>query len=101
RDMTYTTAPRLRRRHTIELAMLAVALTVFATGLCLTGLQLHAQVPDLLWLATAVLGGSALAVHVALRFCAPWADPLILPLAVLLNGIGPGGAEPQGYVHGE
>ncbi|AAZ54465.1 FtsW/RodA/SpoVE family cell cycle protein [Thermobifida fusca] len=86
--MTYTTAPRLRRRHTIELAMLAVALTVFATGLCLTGLQLHAQVPDLLWLATAVLGGSALAVHVALRFCAPWADPLILPLAVLLNGIG-------------
>ncbi len=73
--MTYTTAPRLRRRHTIELAMLAVALTVFATGLCLTGLQLHAQVPDLLWLATAVLGGSALAVHVACGSAPPGPTP--------------------------
>ncbi|MEY9213815.1 FtsW/RodA/SpoVE family cell cycle protein [Thermobifida halotolerans] len=86
--MTDETTPRHGRRRNTELAMLTVALSVFAIGLGLAGLQLDGRVPDVLWTFTAVLGSGALAVHVALRFLAPWADPLILPLTVLLNGIG-------------
>jgi len=86
--MTDETTPRHGRRRNTELAMLAVALAAFVVGLCLTGLQLHGHVPDVLWPFTAVLGGGSLAVHTALRFLAPWADPLFLPAAVLLNGIG-------------
>ncbi|GAA2323151.1 hypothetical protein Scani_08780 [Streptomyces caniferus] len=34
------------------------------------------------------LGGLALLAHLAVRFRAPYADPLLLPTAVLLNGVG-------------
>ncbi|WP_285757709.1 FtsW/RodA/SpoVE family cell cycle protein [Nocardiopsis ansamitocini] len=86
--MTEKTTPRPGRRRTVELLMLLAAITVFVIGFSLAGLGVNGSVPPVLALFTGVLGGGAIAVHIALRYLAPWADPLMLPLGVLLNGIG-------------
>jgi cell division protein FtsW (lipid II flippase) len=66
---------------------------IFAVGLVLfayasAGLGLNGKLPAGLaeyGLAFAVI---VFAAHVAVRRLAPWADPLLLPLAALLNGLG-------------
>jgi cell division protein FtsW (lipid II flippase) len=80
--------PMPRGRRPTELAML-----VFAVGLVLfayanVGLGLTGRIPSGLvtyGAGFAVLVGLA---HLAVRRLAPWADPLLLPLAALLNGLG-------------
>jgi cell division protein FtsW (lipid II flippase) len=80
--------PMSRGRRQTELLML-----VFAVGLVLfaylsVGLGLNGKVPA--GLAEYGLGFAVivLVAHVAVRRLAPWADPLLLPLAALLNGLG-------------
>ena len=78
--------PRGRRRT--ELLMLAFAVAVVALADAAVGFGLNGSVPASL---PAYVGGFAvimLAAHLAVRWLAPWADPLILPLAALLNGLG-------------
>ncbi|MFC7470825.1 hypothetical protein ACFQVA_29640 [Actinomadura keratinilytica] len=65
---------------------MAVLLSV--SGYLVVGLTLHgAPPPDTLRYA-AGLGALALLAHGAVRLTAPYADPLLLPIAVLLNGMG-------------
>ncbi|WP_052809921.1 FtsW/RodA/SpoVE family cell cycle protein [Streptomonospora alba] len=78
--------PARRRNAELVLTVAAVALT--ALCLCLAGLQIDDRVPDRFALYTCTFGGLAAAAHIAVRFLTPWADPLILPLATALNGIG-------------
>jgi len=78
--------PRGRRRT--ELLMLAFAVLVVALAYAFVGLGLNGKVsPGVLeyCLGFAVL---MLLAHLAVRRFAPWADPLMLPLAALLNGLG-------------
>jgi cell division protein FtsW (lipid II flippase) len=78
--------PRGRRRTELLMLVFAVAVVLFAYAT--TGLGLNGKVPGGLveyGLAFAVLVSVA---HVAVRRLAPWADPLLLPLAALLNGLG-------------
>ncbi|GAA1762377.1 FtsW/RodA/SpoVE family cell cycle protein [Streptomonospora arabica] len=76
------------RRRNAELVMTLFAVGVFALILSLAGLQVDGRVPDRFALYTCVFGGLAATAHIAVRFLAPWTDPLILPLATVLNGIG-------------
>ena len=78
--------PKGRRRT--ELLMLAFALAVVAFADAAVGLGLNGNVPASL---IGYVGGFALIMvgaHFCVRWLAPWADPLMLPLAALLNGLG-------------
>jgi cell division protein FtsW (lipid II flippase) len=81
-------APMPRGRRRTELLMLAFAVAVVGLADAAVGLGLNGSVPASL---PAYCGGFALIMlgaHLAVRWLAPWADPLMLPLAALLNGLG-------------
>ncbi len=80
--------PMPRGRRQTELAMLIFAVAVVMFAYATAGLGLNGKVPSGMityGLAFAVL---VFAAHLAVRRLAPWADPLLLPLAALLNGLG-------------
>ncbi|MFC4561976.1 FtsW/RodA/SpoVE family cell cycle protein [Nocardiopsis mangrovi] len=68
--------------------MVLTALGAFALCLAMAGLQIDGRVPGRFPLYVGVVSAAALGLHATLRLVAPWADPLPLPLATLLNGIG-------------
>lgn len=68
-------------------------LLVLAVGLCVlgylnVGLARYGAVPGNVDDYALGLGALALLAHIAVRLRSPYADPLLLPIAVLLNGLG-------------
>lgn len=82
-------AGRTRRTaRNAEFGLLVVAMAVVTGFAAVVELQLLDRITGSFWVQPAVLGGVFLAAHIALRFLAPYADPVLLPAAALLNGIG-------------
>src|SRR4051812_35410919 len=81
-------AGRLPRRRGIELALIVLAVLLSVYGYCAVGLARSGTVPPGAVGYGAGLGVLALCAHVAVRIRAPYADPLPLPIGVLLNGLG-------------
>ncbi|BDH02821.1 MULTISPECIES: FtsW/RodA/SpoVE family cell cycle protein [Streptomyces] len=75
------------RRNT-ELALLIFAVVIPVFAYANVGLALNDQVPAGLLGYGFGLGLLAGVAHLAVRKFAPYADPLLLPLATLLNGLG-------------
>ncbi|WP_112466301.1 FtsW/RodA/SpoVE family cell cycle protein [Streptomyces triticisoli] len=75
-----------RRNTELALLVFAVAVPVFAYAN--VGLAINNQVPAGLLSYGLGLGLLAGVAHLAVRKFAPYADPLLLPLATLLNGLG-------------
>ncbi|MEU9625609.1 FtsW/RodA/SpoVE family cell cycle protein [Streptomyces luteogriseus] len=75
------------RRNT-ELALLVFAVVIPVFAYANVGLALHDSVPPGLLSYGLGLGLLAGVGHLAVRKFAPYADPLMLPLATLLNGLG-------------
>ncbi|SPF01708.1 FtsW/RodA/SpoVE family cell cycle protein [Streptomyces sp. MA5143a] len=75
------------RRNT-ELALLAFAVAIPVFAYANAGLAISDQVPAGLLAYGLGLGLVAGICHLAVRKFAPYADPLMLPLATLLNGLG-------------
>lgn len=80
--------PLLPKRRGIELALLVGAVLISVCGYLVVGLARGHALPGGAVRYGAGLAGLALLAHLAVRFRAPYADPLLLPTAVLLNGIG-------------
>ena len=81
-------AAPLPRRRGIELALIVVAVLLSVYGYCAVGLARSGTVPPGAAGYGAGLGVLALVAHLAVRLRAPSADPLLLPIGVLLNGLG-------------
>ncbi|HJZ04062.1 MAG TPA: FtsW/RodA/SpoVE family cell cycle protein, partial [Streptosporangiaceae bacterium] len=85
-DSPPVSASRGRRRT--ELIMLIFGFALVAFAFANVGYSLKGKLPSSMveylgaFVVITVLG------HVAVRRLAPWADPLLLPLAALLNGLG-------------
>ncbi|CUR54638.1 Cell elongation-specific peptidoglycan biosynthesis regulator RodA [metagenome] len=77
-----------RRRRGAELFLLLIALLVGVGGYAAVGIGVKGEVPaDIIgygtWLTALVL-----VAHVVVRITAPYADPVLLPVVVALNGLG-------------
>ncbi|GGS27389.1 FtsW/RodA/SpoVE family cell cycle protein [Streptomyces griseoviridis] len=79
---------RLPRRRGIELALIVLAVLLSVCGYCAVGIARHGALPPGAAGYGAGLGVLALLAHLAVRLRAPYADPLPLPIGVLLNGLG-------------
>lgn len=71
-----------------EIALMAMALAIGIGGYVLTTLNRTGDVPANLGRHILVLVLLAAAAEVGMHWLAPWADPVILPIAVALSGIG-------------
>ena len=78
--------PRGRRRT--ELLMLAFAVGVVLFAYANVGFGLNGKLPAGLAEYGLAFAAIVLVAHLAVRRLAPFADPLLLPLAALLNGLG-------------
>lgn len=83
-----TAGVRLPRRRGVEFALLVLAVLLSVYGYCAVGLAKHGTVPPGAAGYGAGLGVLALLAHAAVHLRAPYADPLLLPIGVLLNGLG-------------
>ncbi len=79
-------APRTRRN--VELLLLIFAVAIVLLAYLNVGLAVNGQVPIDIVTQGAWLLGLTLAFHGVLRWRAPYADPLMLPIVTVLNGLG-------------
>ena len=77
-----------RNRRQTELLMLAFAIVVVLFAYASAGFGLNGKVPAGLVEYGLAFAALMVIAHLAVRKFAPWADPLLLPLAALLNGLG-------------
>ncbi|MFN0280782.1 MAG: FtsW/RodA/SpoVE family cell cycle protein [Kineosporiaceae bacterium] len=86
--MAVVTELETRPRRNVELVLLALSIAIAIGAYALVGLASEDRVPAD-WLS--VGGGLAVlafVLHLVLRFAAPYADPVILPIATAINGLG-------------
>ncbi|WP_424537206.1 FtsW/RodA/SpoVE family cell cycle protein [Sphaerisporangium viridialbum] len=76
------------KRRGAQLAMLAFAVAIVMVAYASVGLGRNGQVPAGMLTYGLGLGGLMLAAYFVLAKFAPWADPLVLPLVTLVNGLG-------------
>src|SRR6266487_2583605 len=77
-----------RGRRSTELLMLTFAVGVVLAAYASAGLGLNGNLPAGLIEYGLAFAALVFVAHLAVRRLAPWADPLMLPLAALLNGLG-------------
>ncbi len=80
--------PRLRTRRFVELVMTLLAVGIAMGAYAMVHLARDGELPASLPAYTGGLLLLALVAHLAVRRFAPYADPVILPAVILLNGLG-------------
>jgi cell division protein FtsW (lipid II flippase) len=87
-DPDHPLVPAARGRRRTELIMLVFAFVLVAFAFANVSYTLKGRLPSSLAEYLAAFGVITVIGHLAVRRLAPWADPLLLPLAALLNGLG-------------
>lgn len=77
-----------RKRRGVELFMDLIAVALGLGGWALTELDLTGHVPSNWPWVVGLWAGLALVLHLFVRFKLPYADPMLLPLVLTLNGVG-------------
>lgn len=77
-----------RRRRNVEFALILLAQALGFSGWVIASLNLHGAFPAMMAPVAGLWFGTGLAAHLVVRFVLPYADPLILPIVFLLNGLG-------------
>jgi cell division protein FtsW (lipid II flippase) len=80
--------PVIPKRRNTELVLLAVAFVLGMFAYANLGEVRSGALPGNFWTVGIGFGALLLVAHLAVRWLAPYADPLLLPLAAGLNGIG-------------
>lgn len=86
-DEQLETAPTRPRRGT-ELLLLLAALGIAAFAYASVDLTITGQLPNRFWPVVGITAALVLLVHISVRILAPYADPFLLPAAVMLNLLG-------------
>ncbi|MEU8103938.1 FtsW/RodA/SpoVE family cell cycle protein [Nonomuraea muscovyensis] len=87
-DVTDSPVLMPAKRRVAQLGMLAFAVGIVMFAYANVGLAVDGQVPAGMLTYGLGLGGLMLVAYLVLARFAPWADPLILPLVTLINGLG-------------
>ncbi|MFT3888062.1 MAG: FtsW/RodA/SpoVE family cell cycle protein [Arachnia sp.] len=77
-----------RKRRGVELVLLLMAQTFGFAGWVITELNIYGELPSAIIPVAAIWYGMGLAAHLVVRWRIPYADPIILPIVMLLNGLG-------------
>jgi len=86
--MTQTPTPRTKTHRGSELFLILFALIVGMFAYGNVGLAVNDSLPGNFYVLSISMAGIAIAFHLIVRRVAPYADPLLIPLAVFLNCIG-------------
>ncbi|HEX2177305.1 MAG TPA: FtsW/RodA/SpoVE family cell cycle protein [Nocardioidaceae bacterium] len=77
-----------RKRRGVELLLLVLALAIGIGAYAIVGLAREGEVQANILTYGGGLAALALVAHLVVRFLAPYADPVLLPVVIALNGIG-------------
>lgn len=80
--------PRVPKRRNVEAALCAAALAISLFAYADVGRAVNGHVPSNLTTVGFEFGITLLVAHLAVRWLAPYADPVILPVCAMLNGLG-------------
>ncbi|MGW0482885.1 MULTISPECIES: FtsW/RodA/SpoVE family cell cycle protein [Nonomuraea] len=87
-EVAASPVPMPAKRRLAQLVMLAFAVAITMGAYANVGLAMNGEIPSGMLTYGLSLGGLMLAAYLVLAKFAPWADPLILPLVTVINGLG-------------
>ncbi|SDB88427.1 cell elongation-specific peptidoglycan biosynthesis regulator RodA [Sanguibacter gelidistatuariae] len=79
---------RVRSGRASELGLLVLALTLGVGAYALVGLGMEGSLPGNFYVLTFGMAALGFGLHFVVRWRAPYADPVLVPIAVGLNGLG-------------
>ena len=82
------TAKGPRTYRNVELFLVIIAVIVAGGSYALVGIGASGEIPANVYSYTGVIAAFGIGMNVVLRFRAKYADPVLLPIAVMLNGLG-------------
>ena len=77
-----------RKRRGAELVLMLLALTICVGAYCAVGIGVEGKIPPFAYRLGIALVVVAVVTHLVVRRVAPYADPVLLPIVITLNGLG-------------